>query len=178
MASDGSDGPDGVTLRRGDAADVEWAMALAPELAAFGLPVWRDLDVFVDECRRAIRDGLEGESDDRLVFVAVGSNGERLGLAHVLLAPDANTGGRNVVVNDLVVEPEQQGRGVGRLLLDRCAAWGREREAIGLVLAVFQDNTGARRLYERYGFGDDVVRMVLPLESVAERDDPPAASGR
>ena len=150
-------------------------MALAPALAAFGLPPWRDHDVFVDECRRAIRDGLEGESDDRLVFVAVGDGGDRLGLAHVLLAPDANTGGRNVVVNDLAVEPGHQGRGIGRLLLDRSVEWGVERGAVGVVLAVFQDNTGARRLYERYGFGDDVVRMVLPLEPSPARDDPPAA---
>jgi GNAT superfamily N-acetyltransferase len=44
-----------------------------------------------------------------------------------------------------------------------CEQWARERWADGLVLAVFQDNRGARRLYERHGFRDDVVRVVRPL---------------
>ncbi len=160
--------PSDVTVRLGGPDDVDWAMALAPEFAAFGLPPWRDFDVFVEECRSAIRTGLDGGSDDRLVFVAERA-GRPVGLAHVLLAPDANTGGRNVVVNDLAVEPGHQGGGIGRILLDRCHEWAVERGAIGLVLGVFEDNVGARRLYERYGFGADVVRMVRPVDPETRR---------
>jgi GNAT superfamily N-acetyltransferase len=157
---------DSTTIRRGGPADLEWAMALAPELASFGLPPWRDLDTFVEECRTAITGGLESDGDERLVFVAE-LDGRPVGLAHVLLVPDANTGGRNVVLNDLVVEPGHRGAGIGRALLDRCREWAQQHGAVGIVLAVFQDNTGARRLYERIGFGDDIVRMVLPI---GERD--------
>ncbi len=152
-----------IDIRIGGPDDVEWAMGLAPDFASFGLPPWRNLDVFVEECRSAIRTALTEATDDRLVFVAHESD-RPLGLVHTLLAPDANTGGRNVVVSDIVVDSGHRGRGVGRMLLDRCHAWAVERGAVGLVLAVFEDNVGARRLYERYGFGADVVRMVRPVD--------------
>lgn len=150
-------------IRLGGPDDVAWAMALAPELASFGLPPWRDYDVFVEECRKHIRAGLENDRSDDIVFIAVDGSDRRSGLAHVLLVPDANSGGRNVFINDLVVEPAFQGQGIGSALLRRCERWGREHNAVGLVLAVFQDNVGARRLYEQYGFRDDVVRVVRPL---------------
>jgi ribosomal protein S18 acetylase RimI-like enzyme len=52
------------------------------------------------------------------------------------------------VVRHLYVHPDQQNRGAGTALL----ALAKERRASGLRLRVFQQNTGARRLYERCGF--------------------------
>jgi len=138
-------------------------MAVAPQLADFGLPEWRDYEVFVEECRTSIRKSLAGTDADRVVFVAELAPDSPVGLANLVLAPNPNTGGRNVVVSDLVVDATYRNRGVGGALLERCETWARERAADGLVLAVFQDNVGARRLYERYGFRDDVVRVVRPL---------------
>ena len=48
-------------------------------------------------------------------------------------------------------DPAWRGRGVGRLVLDTLRAWADER-ALRLHLDVEASNTGARRLYERYGF--------------------------
>jgi GNAT superfamily N-acetyltransferase len=48
----------------------------------------------------------------------------------------------------LYVEPDAQNRGVGTALLDKA----KELRPDGLVLWVFQKNTGARRFYERHGF--------------------------
>ena len=48
----------------------------------------------------------------------------------------------------LYVDPPEQGRGVGAVLLDRAKALRPE----GLQLWVFQKNTGAIRFYERHGF--------------------------
>jgi GNAT superfamily N-acetyltransferase len=48
----------------------------------------------------------------------------------------------------LYVEPDEQNRGVGAALLDKA----KELRPGGLVLWVFQKNTGARRFYERHGF--------------------------
>jgi len=47
--------------------------------------------------------------------------------------------------------PAWRGRGAGRLALDTLRAWADER-GLRLHLDVEQSNTGARRLYERYGF--------------------------
>ena len=45
------------------------------------------------------------------------------------------------------VSPDDQNRGVGSLLLDKA----KERLPEGFSLWVFQQNTGARRFYERHG---------------------------
>jgi GNAT superfamily N-acetyltransferase len=52
------------------------------------------------------------------------------------------------VLEKLYVEPEEQNQGVGAALLDKA----KELRPGGLVLWVFQKNTGARRFYERHGF--------------------------
>jgi hypothetical protein len=42
-------------VRLGVPADIGWALALAAEMARFGLPPWRDHDVFVEQCRTSER---------------------------------------------------------------------------------------------------------------------------
>ena len=54
----------------------------------------------------------------------------------------------------LYVHPRLQGRGLGTALLDVA----KERRPGGLALWVFQPNEGARRFYERQGFG--LVRLT------------------
>jgi len=51
-------------------------------------------------------------------------------------------------VRHLWVRPDQQNHGVGTALL----TLAKERRPSGLRLRVFQQNVGARRLYERHGF--------------------------
>ena len=48
----------------------------------------------------------------------------------------------------LYVDPEEQGRGIGTVLLDEA----KQLRPDGLHLWVFQKNEGARRFYERNGF--------------------------
>ena len=48
-------------------------------------------------------------------------------------------------------DPAWRGRGVGSLVLDTLRSWADERGLV-LHLDVEASNTGARRLYERYGF--------------------------
>ncbi len=52
------------------------------------------------------------------------------------------------LLEHLYVHPDQQGRGIGTLLLEH--AKRRRRE--GIKLWLFQQNDGARRFYERHGF--------------------------
>ena len=57
------------------------------------------------------------------------------------------------LLGHLYVDPRFQNRGIGTALLDQAKSQRRE----GLRLWVFQQNTGARRLYERNGF--DVLEL-------------------
>lgn len=51
-------------------------------------------------------------------------------------------------IDQLYVDPEHVGRGIGSDLL----AWAKQRRLAGLELWTFQANAGARRFYERHGF--------------------------
>lgn len=87
-----------------------------------------------DETRTFIRDVLLPLNE-----VWVAEDGGRL-IGFVGLHED--------VVSHLWVHPDDQNRGAGTALV----ALAKDRRPGGLRLQVFQQNTGARRLYERLGF--------------------------
>lgn len=66
---------------------------------------------------------------------------------------------RAVEVRKMYVVPALRGLGAGRALLDAAAGFTRACGTAGMTLAVHQDRTPARALYERYGF---VVREKEP----------------
>jgi GNAT superfamily N-acetyltransferase len=70
------------------------------------------------------------------------------------------------VLERLYVEPAEQGRGIGTVLLDHAKAL----RPNGLQLWVFQRNAGARRFYERHGF-----RLVKLTDGSANMEREPDA---
>jgi GNAT superfamily N-acetyltransferase len=75
-----------------------------------------------------------------------------------------NLGGA-AVLEKLYVEPEEQGRGIGAVLLEKA----KELRPDGLYLWVFQKNEGARRLYERHGF--QLVKVTDGAENMEREPD-------
>jgi putative acetyltransferase len=69
------------------------------------------------------------------------------------------------VLEKLYVDPEAQNRGVGTALLDQAKALRPD----GLVLWVFQKNEGARRFYERRGFG--LIKLTDGAENMEREPD-------
>jgi len=72
------------------------------------------------------------------------------------------------------VDPVARGAGVASVLIDAVASWASTERAQSLALWVADDNVGARRLYEKYGFaltgereamrpGVEQLRMRKPL---------------
>jgi streptothricin acetyltransferase len=55
-------------------------------------------------------------------------------------------------VEELVVDTEFRGRGVGRALMDRAIAWARERNFPGVTLETQDNNVPACKFYEKCGF--------------------------
>lgn len=65
---------------------------------------------------------------------------------------------RHVIsVNGLAVDPDAQGGGIGRRLVEAVLDLARERGLAKVSLRVLGHNTGARRLYERCGFATEGV---------------------
>ena len=54
----------------------------------------------------------------------------------------------DTMLNHIYVDPERTGRGIGSALLEHV----KSRRPQGFTLWTFQDNAGARRFYERWGF--------------------------
>ena len=77
-------------------------------------------------------------------------------------------GTAGIYVSDLWVASDRRGERLGRRLLRHAAADGADRWAAGFLrLAVYHDNTGARRFYERLGFSDPGQERVLVLDRPA-----------
>lgn len=73
--------------------------------------------------------------------------GARIGMLLV-----SRVGERVGHITQLCIAPEQRGRGLGRLLLERCASSLREAGFEAVTLTVTESNTEAVRLYEGFGF--------------------------
>jgi ribosomal protein S18 acetylase RimI-like enzyme len=71
-------------------------------------------------------------------------------------------------LHDIVVDPAERGRGVGRTLLDATIAALAERGAPRVVLSTAERNEAAQRLFERAGFRRTMIEMTRELN-----DDPP-----
>ena len=67
------------------------------------------------------------------------------------------------IVYDIVVDPEQRGQGIGRLLLDATLAALKERGAPRVVLSTAERNEPAQRLFARAGFRRTMIEMTREL---------------
>ncbi len=71
-------------------------------------------------------------------------------------------------IHDLAVVPEWRGRGIGHALLSAAEDRAAQRGCCKLTLEVRDDNGGARRLYERFGFTDFVLEEPTPTRYLSK----------
>ena len=64
-------------------------------------------------------------------------------------------------VNVLAAVPERRGEGVGTLLLSHADQVGREAGSTSMSIIVADNNSGARRLYERTGYAEIARRPMV-----------------
>lgn len=95
----------------------------------------------------------------------IARDGDReVGLAAIFA--EAGAPGRMHLVS-MWVDPGHRRRGVARALVDQALRWAGERQAREVVLWVVDQNTPARRLYERVGFRPTGERQPLPSNPAA-----------
>jgi GNAT superfamily N-acetyltransferase len=106
-----------------------------------------------DAALRAISDALLSEPErEGLQFLArLERSAEAVGFATLYWSWETNHGGRIGVMNDLFVVSERRSGGVGRALIEACAAACRERGVRQLVWQTALDNTRAQALYDSVG---------------------------
>lgn len=154
-----------VRVRPATAADLDFMMAVVPRLRAFGPPPLRPADALDRAEREMLRRVLvEPGPDDVLLIAELGGTGPA-GVAYAHGATDYFTHERHGHLSIIIVSEQGEGRGVGRALLDAVEAWSAAQGHRFITLNVFTGNQRARHVYERAGYGEDVVRYVkeLPL---------------
>lgn len=69
------------------------------------------------------------------------------------------------VLQDIVVDPEHRGQGIGRLILDAAIAALTSRKAPRVVLSTAEQNETAQRLFAKAGFRRTMIEMTRELDS-------------
>ncbi|WP_242339315.1 GNAT family N-acetyltransferase [Anaeromyxobacter sp. SG66] len=92
-----------------------------------------------------------GEPERRAVLVAE-RGGEVVGMVTAQLVVSTAEGGPAALVEDLVVDAAERGRGVGRRLLEAIEGWAAARGASRLQLLADRENDPALAFYARTGW--------------------------
>jgi GNAT superfamily N-acetyltransferase len=108
--------------------------------------------------RRAIDLLLAQPTLGRLFVLTRGT--KVLGMVSLLFTVSTAEGGKAAWLEDLVVLPDQRGKGLGTRLLRGAIDWARRHSLTRITLLTDSDNLGARGLYLRHGF---VASAMQPL---------------
>ena len=152
-----------LNIREVRADDEAFILDLVPRFVAFELPAWRDRDESADGVRRDLERHLRERPDSSHLFLAETAEGVRGGFLHLQTTVDFFTGAPNCHISDVAVAPGMDGRGIGGLLLTFAEEWARQHGCRFITLGVFPGNERARALYERHGYGVELLRMAKPV---------------
>ena len=151
-------------LRLAQADDDEFILALTERFVAFDLPAWRKRSEMLAGIRNDIARHLSELPAGSHLFVAEDAQGERLGFLHLQTGKDFFTGSLNCHISDLVVAPGHDGQGLGSAMIEFAQVWAKQHRCRHVSLSVFPGNQRARTLYEKHGFGVELLRMVKPVK--------------
>ena len=90
-------------------------------------------------------------------------HGKPVGFAMNLHHPSSWVMGEDCYLEDLFVDPDARGHGIGRALIDDLVALARAKGWHRLYWHTRQDNARARALYDRYVRSDDHIRYRMAL---------------
>ncbi len=161
----------GVTIRRAVAADVQEI----GRLGALLVRTHHDFDpkrffAATSQTAGGYASFLESQLDQSSVVVLVAAEGGRV-IGYTYAGVEGrdwmSLRGRAGVLYDIVVDPEQRGRGVGRMLLDATVALLQSLGAPQVVLSTAERNTAAQRLFTSAGFRPTMIEMTRDLDGTA-----------
>lgn len=98
-----------------------------------------------------VRTFIEGGVKD---FLLVGGGPD--GFVQVSFNPSVWTPGPIGLIEELYVRPGLRGRGRGRGLMNAVFELAAQRGASGIEVVTGEDDTDARRLYEQFGFRNEI----------------------
>jgi ribosomal protein S18 acetylase RimI-like enzyme len=157
------DAASAVKIRPASVADREFIISLVPRLTEFGPPPWRDAAQLTAFDTQILSERLAHPTEETVIFIAEDGFGAPLGFIHLRAGTDYYNHERHGHIEDLIVAPEGEGRGIGSLLIKKGEEWASARGFRWLTLSVFAQNTRAREVYRRLGYGEDMMKYVKVL---------------
>lgn len=149
-------------LRAGDLPAVRGLLGQLAEQAGEGDRSARNIDV------EALFLEMSGSPRFYQNWVAV--EGERvIGFLSLIFYRTLFHAGGTALVNELIVDRDRRGGGVGRLLMDRAVAEARGRGMDEIEVGTETDNAAARRFYKKNGFDGEYVLLGMEFHDEAER---------
>lgn len=147
-------------VREAAASDREFILSLARRFVEFELPAWLRREEVIDGTARQLEHALANINARSTILIA-DEEGVRVGFAWVLMIADFYGGPDLGKISEIAVAEDR--KGIGSVLIRASEAWARSRGAHRLVLNVMDQNSRARRFYERHGFAPEYTMLVKLL---------------
>ena len=151
-----------IRVRPFEPTDSDFIKSLIPRFSEFDLPAWRQKDEIDSATQTSLQKAVEQPEPDSAIFIAEDEMGTPAGFLHLETKIDY-FGEKHGYISDLAVDQSFEGQGVGHLLLETAETWTRTKGYRLLSLYVFASNTHARQVYEKHGFGQEVIKYVKEI---------------
>ena len=135
----------GVSIRSAESADLDSLVSLLASLFAI------EADFFFDESRQRRGLALMLENERGRVLIAE-AQGQVVGMCTGQLLVSTAEGGLSLLVEDVVVDEQWRGRGIGRLLMAAISNWARTNKVSRLQLLADRNNAPALDFYRILGW--------------------------
>lgn len=142
----------GIRIRRAGTGDLDALVRLLATLFAI------EADFRADAARQRRGLSLLLAAPDRSAILVAEREGAVVGMVTAQLVVSTAAGGPSVLVEDMVVEEAERGKGVGRALLEAIEGWARSMGATRLQLLADRENAPALAFYARMGWAS--TRLV------------------
>lgn len=154
---------DDVVIRSAEVADLQSLTALLQLLFS----IEQDFLFNEEKQRHGLRLMLGSQS---AVVLVAELRGQVVGMCSGQLLISTAEGAVSVVVEDVVVRPESQGSGIGRMLLQYITKWSQEKGGHRLQLLADRNNHAALGFYEHLGWETtDLICLRLKKSNAGDR---------
>ena len=152
-----------ITIRNTTEEDIDFISAHAYRLSEFGPPEWRDQQQMTTADIKHNIDAIRSNDPNIGTFIVVDKNGERLGFIYLTMQTDYFTNELHAHISDIVVIKSAEGKGIGKLLMERADDWARSKGCRWITLNVFAENHRAQAMYEKGGFKKEWIKYLKQL---------------
>jgi ribosomal protein S18 acetylase RimI-like enzyme len=153
-----------VLIRKFNPSDRDHILSLVERFSKFELPAWRPKEEIDRANRSFLEQAMKEPAPNAAIFIAETESGDFAGFIHLQTQTDYFSGEKHGYISDLAVAQEFECHGIGRQLLETAEEWARSSGYHLLTLYVFAGNSRARRIYEKYGFRQEVIKYAKGIQ--------------